>query len=131
MCFCYLLEKITEMNSIPQLLLAIYVFASFKNMKIKDNKIINLFAKCSFAVYLLHMNPMFVNNLFFKIVQVQNFYQSNLIVLMGYVFLTGIIIYLVCSFIDILRIKFVEEPIFKINKFDRYFQKIDEIMNLS
>lgn len=126
-----LIKKLNAMNALPQLALSIYVFAFFKNIKIENHKIINLLAKSTFAVYLIHMNPILVNDLFYKIIKIQNFYQSNLMVLIGYVILTSIIIYLVCTLIDILRIKFIEEPIFKIKKFDPYFEKIDKIMNMS
>ena len=48
---------------------------------------------------------------------------------MGYVLIVTITIYLICTLIEIIRIKLIEEPIFKIKKFDKYFEKVDEIMN--
>lgn len=118
------------MYSLPMLVLSVFVFNFFKNITLQYNKMINKFAGSSLAVYLIHLNPIFVNYLFFNIIRIQNFYEKNTIILIGYVFITTIIIYLICSLVDFARIKFIEEPLFKFNKFDKYIEKIDSIMNV-
>ena len=121
--------KTTNMNSLIMLILSIYIFMFFKNMNIKNNKVLSILAKSSFAVYLIHINVITTEYLFYKIIKIQNYYNANLLVLMGYVLIVTITIYLICTLIEIIRIKLIEEPIFKIKKFDKYFEKVDEIMN--
>ena len=101
----------------------------FKNINIKDNKIINIFARSSFAVYLIHINVLIRRYLFTDILKLQNFYDKSTLILAGYVFISSISIYLICIVIDILRIKLIEEPIFRIHRFDKYIDKIDKFMN--
>ena len=125
-----LTNQLNRKNSLPILILSIYFFAFIKNIKIKENKIITVLAQSSFAVYLIHMNLIFVKYLYYKILKIQNYYDSNTFLLLGYIVLTSIIIYIVCVFIDIIRINLIEKPIFKIKKFDKYFEKIDKIMDI-
>ena len=47
--------------SLPLLIIALLIFKIFLNINIKDNKIINIFARSSFAVYLIHMNTRFAS----------------------------------------------------------------------
>lgn len=122
--------QITKNNYFIMLILSIYVFMFFKNINIKNNKILSTLAKSSFAVYLIHINTITRKYLFYKIIKIQNYYNANLFILITYVLIVSIIIYLFCTLVDIIRIKVIEKPIFKIKKFDKYFEKIDEIMNI-
>lgn len=117
------------MNSLPMLILSVYIFMFFKNINIKDNKIITIFARSSFAVYLIHINTILRVYLFNDIIKIQNFYKVNTLILILYVMLSTIAIYLICTIIDIIRIKIIEKPLFNIKKFDKYIDKVDEMMN--
>lgn len=119
---------LSQKNSVTMLFLSISLFMFFKNLKIKDNKVIPFFAKATFGVYLIHINESIRVYLFSNILKIQNFYQSNLFVLIGYVFGTALIIYLVCTLIDTIRRKLLEEPLFKIKLVDKCFEKIDNFM---
>lgn len=121
--------KTTNMNSLIMLILSIYVFIYFKNKNIKNNKILSILAKSSFAVYLIHINVIIREYLFYNIIKIQNYYNVNLFILMGYVLIVSVTIYLVCTLVEFIRIKLIEEPISKIKIFNKYFEKIDEIMN--
>lgn len=127
--FSNFVEHFNNMYSLPMLILSISVFIYFKNINIKNNKIINIFARSSFAVYLIHINVLIRRYLFTDILILQNFYDKNTLILAGYVFISSISIYLICIVIDILRIKLIEEPIFRIHRFDKYIDKIDKFMN--
>ena len=117
------------MNSVPMLLLSLLIFMFFKNIKVKENKFINFLAQSSFAVYLIHINAGLRTYLFNNIIKIQNFYNSNTIILIGYVFVVSVLIYIICSVIDLIRRTFIEKPIFKIKKFDKYFEKVDNLIN--
>ena len=118
------------MNSLPMMILSIFVFAYFKNINIQQNKIIEILAKSSFSVYLIHLNPLIINYLFFNILKIQNFYDKNLFLLMAYVIIMSVIIYIVCTIIDNIRIQLIEKQIFKIKKLDKYVDKINQIMDI-
>ena len=128
--FNRLITHFNTMYSLPMLILSIYVFAIFKNIHIKNNIIISTLARSSFAVYLIHINAVFRGYLFKNIIKIQNFYEQDILILVTYVIMCSVIIYLVCTVIDMIRIKFIEEPIFKIKKFDEYFNEIDKLMEI-
>lgn len=46
-----------EMNMIPTILTALLLFFGFKNWNVKNSRIVNAVASCTFGVYLLHDNP--------------------------------------------------------------------------
>ena len=120
---------LTQKNSLITLALSVAIFLLFKNIKIKENKIIPFFSKATFGVYLIHINAHLRVYLFHHILRIQNYYDSKLIILAGYVFMTSIVIYLACTIIDTLRRKFLEEPLFKLKAFDQYFEEIDRLMD--
>ena len=47
----------SEMNTISGIICAVLLFCGFRNMKIKNNYILNKIAGCMFGVYLFHDNP--------------------------------------------------------------------------
>lgn len=115
----------TRMNSVFLLLLAVTIFYVFKNIKIKNSKIINLIARNSFAVYLIHEHeliriPMwkFINSI---VVQ----YSNEYIIILGCI----IIFFTIAGIIEKIRI-LLEKHILKIEIFEKIFTKCDNLMNL-
>lgn len=137
---CYLLrEKIpflggkelylNEMHTFPMLILSVCVFMYFKNLEIGPNKVIAFFAKSTFAVYLVQINAVLRVALFRDIFKLPNYYHANPILLCLYILITALATFLIATFIETARRKYLEEPIFKIQKFDRLFGKIDDRIN--
>lgn len=119
------------MTTVPMLLLTISSFLFFRDLKIdNNNKIIPFFASSAFAVYLIHINRYFRVYLFNNILHIQDFYDSNTLLLAGYILIASIIIYISCSIIDFIRRKLLEEPLFKLKFLDNLFDKIDNNINI-
>lgn len=103
------------MESLPIFLISLLLFLGFKNSNIKDNKFINKIASTTFGIYLIHDNVyirLFLWNYIFKL----NIYEND-IVLIPYSILSCMIVFVVCSLIDLIRkytiekvyIKFINE----------------------
>lgn len=121
---------LNQKSSLFTLALSIVIFMLFKNIKVGENKVIPFFSKATFGVYLIHINAHFRGALFYDILKMKEHYNSELIALVGYVLGTALIIYIVSTLIDTLRRKLIEEPLFKIKVLDKYFEKIDKLMDL-
>lgn len=120
----------TKANSIPIFILGISIFLKFKEIKINNNKLIEVFGKTSFAVYLISDNPNLRLIIWKDIFKAQEFFTANTLILILHIFATIITIYIVCSIIDLIRINFIEKPIFKIKKLTNIFEKIDRKINI-
>jgi surface polysaccharide O-acyltransferase-like enzyme len=101
-------------------LAAVFLCLGFSKLKISktSSKIIKILAPASFGVYLIHDNP-YVRNLVVKKIA-SNFLKLGALELGVAVVTTVIVIYLVCSVIDILR-----EKIFKILKIKKILQTLE------
>lgn len=121
-------------NLVFVFILSIVIFMYFKNLDIKNNKIINFFAKSSFAVYLIHVNLIFVPYLYKEVLNISKYYNANMIYLILYMIFTSILVYFVCTIIDTLRRIIIEkqiiERILNINKINNVLIKIDAKMNI-
>ena len=115
----------TKANSIPIFILGISIFLRFKEIKINNNTLIEVFGKTSLAVYLISDNPNLRFIIWKDIFKIQEFFTANTFILLVHILLTILTIYITCSTIDLLRIKFIEQPIFNIKKLNQIFEKID------
>ena len=110
-------SKITyfyNLNKLTVLLISLSLFMVFANLKMKYSKIINVIASATFGVYLIHDNSIIRNLLWvvlFKNVQ----YQDSLF-LIPYSIIVVAIVYIVCTFVELLRQNIVEKPCMKIVK---------------
>ncbi len=111
---CY--AFVMDCNKILAVFTAIAAFCFFKNLKIKNSKFINTIAASTFGVLLIHANSDtmrqwlwrdFLNNI--------GAYDSDLLYV--HAFVSVISIFIICSVIDILRRKLLEEPFFR--RFDK------------
>ncbi len=113
---------ISDSNKILAVALAISSFLFFKNLKMKNSKFINTVAASSFGVLLIHANSDAMRRwLWNDLLNNMGMYQSQYLVLhaIGSVFA----IYIICTIIDYLRIRFIEKPIFK--RLDKYLEKLN------
>lgn len=104
-------------------------FMFFKNLKINSNKIINLFAKTSFAIYLFHEHILYRNILWTMDLKTQVYEQSPFFIFIGHILLSTFVVYLLISFIEIIRINLLEKPIFKIKVLNNCCEKFDNWYN--
>lgn len=92
---------------------AIAAFLYFKNLKIKNNVVINKIVASAFGVLMIHANCDSMRIWLWRdLLDNIGAYYSNYYVIHAIV--SVIAIYIVTTLIDILRIQFIEEPFFKV-----------------
>ena len=119
---------INDSNKVLAVLLSISFFYLFKNIKMKSCKFINIIASSIFGVLLIHNGDIPLNGVtqvrFFlweKVFKVLEVYNESFIYVLFHSIISVLIIFIVCTIIDQVRIKFIEEPFFKVtsNKIDK------------
>ena len=120
-CICY--------YSIFSIIGSVGYFLTFKNMKIKQNRIINYFSKISFATYLLTDHQIYRRYLWFLDLKTEQMKNSQLPMFLLHVLICVVVVYLLTAVIEFIRVNMLEKPIFKIKIFDKYLNKIDDGLN--
>lgn len=93
------------MQRLPMLLIAILLFVGFKNTEISYNKTINVVASATFGVYLIHENRWMRSFLWEEV-----FYRGDLqesFYLIPYSILVIGVVYVVCTVIELVRMRFL------------------------
>lgn len=126
---------IADSNKLLALATAITSFMWFKGLKIKYSPFINGVGATTFGVLLIHANSDTMRQWLWKeIVDCVGHFGESLWFTLGYALSLVLLIFFVCSFIDWLRIKFLEKPLLKfsekyitliVNKFKFPRQNID------
>ena len=107
---------VTDSNTLLAVVTAFCSFLFFKNIKIRNIKFINTVSASTFGVLLIHGNSDAMRTWLWKsLLKTTSFYSSEFLIL--HAFGSVIAIFVVCVFIDFLRIKFVETPFFKLWEF--------------
>lgn len=103
---------VTDSNKILAVITAVCAFLFFKNLGLKYSPVINRIAVSTFGVLLIHANSDTMRQWLWRdtLNNIQA-YHSDYIVL--HAFGSVIIIYIVCTLIDMLRISIFEKPFFK------------------
>lgn len=102
-------------NSIVGLLAAIGIFSIFKNLKVNYSNKINVIASTTFAVYLIHNNPLISNWLWNSVVSSKDYIESPFFLL--HMLGVTLLIFAVCSILEWLRLKVFDNYI-KYSKFN-------------
>lgn len=90
--------------------LAISLFMAFKNINIGYVKMINTLSSATFGVLLIHANSDAMRTFLWRnLLSVKSYYNSNYLIL--HAILSVLSIYIVCTLIELFRIKFIEKPI--------------------
>ncbi|MDD3415823.1 MAG: acyltransferase [Lachnospiraceae bacterium] len=121
---------VTDSNTFLAVLTGVSAFMLFKNIKIPYNRFINTVAASTFGVLLIHANSDTMRQWLWKdVLNNVEMYNSTF----GYVhaIISVILIFVVCTVIDYLRIHLIETPFFKLwdKKWDKIllkFNKADE-----
>lgn len=103
---------VVDCHKVLALVLSILLFITFKNLKIKNLKIINIPASSTFGILLIHsisddMRRLLWNDIF----NIPKLYLSQYFPL--YAFAITVSVYLVCFVLDQIRIYLIEKPLFK------------------
>jgi hypothetical protein len=88
-------------SSIFNVIGAISLFLTFKNMSVKDNKFINKISAYTFSTYIIHENAFLGIILFRTIFKCDKFYNSNLLIVNLLYTVLGV--YLICILFEIIR----------------------------
>lgn len=92
---------------------AIVAFLCFKNLKIKNNVVINKIAASAFGVLMIHANCDSMRIWLWRdlLDNIGAYYSNHYVI---HAIVSVIMIYIVTTLIDILRIQFIEKPFFKV-----------------
>lgn len=107
-----------DAQSLNIFIIAVSVFCFFIKLDIKQSKVINTIASTSFGVYLIHENNYVRDFIWKKAFNILNYADSILII--PYSIFVALIIYCLCSLVELLRQRLLERLyIEKIKKFER------------
>ena len=103
---------VSDSNTLLAVLTGLSAFMFFKNLRIPQNRFINTVAATTFGILLIHANSDTMRQWLWKdtLNNVGHYYSR-----MGYLHAVGCVlaVFVACSLVDYLRIKFVEKPFFK------------------
>ena len=103
-----------DANKLGAVLVSVMMFVTFKNLSIGYSKLINLIAKTTFGVLLIHANSSAWREfMWVDLLHVNTFYSLPfaMLVLRSIVIVAGV--FIVCSMIDMIRIYLLEKPVFE------------------
>lgn len=102
---------VVDSNHIMALVTALCSFMFFKDLNIRYSKVINLIGASTFGVLLIHANSDIMRQwLWQDILNNVGQYGTNTMVL--HAILSVIAIFVICILVDMLRMRFVEKPLF-------------------
>ena len=88
------------------------MFMLFKNIKIKQNQVINTIAASTFGVLMIHANSDAMRTFLWQdLLRNTSYYNSPFLVVHAVV--SVLLVYIVCVLIDQARIRFLEKPLFR------------------
>ena len=103
---------VSDSNKVLAVSTAVCAFMFFKNIKIRKSKFINTIAMSTFGVLLIHANSDSMRQwLWQDVLRNTEFFNSPLLIIHALLSVLGI--YIVCTIIDQMRIRFLEKPLFK------------------
>lgn len=113
---------VRDSNKFLAVAIAVSSFLWFKNMKIKNSKVINAFGAATFGVLLIHANSNSMRTWLWKdtIDSVGHYYSMNTGELILYSVSVVLVVFILCNLIDQIRIATFEKFLFR--WYDRKFQ---------
>ncbi len=102
---------VSDSNKLPALATAVSLFLFFKNVKIPYSRFINTVASTVFGVFLIHANSDAMRQwLWGDLLKNTEMFGSAWLI--GHAVCSVLGVFIICSLIDLLRIKFIETPLF-------------------
>lgn len=121
-------HMVINANKLFALTLAISLFMVFKNINLGYSKWINKLSSVTFGVLLIHANSDAMRDfLWVRVLNVSSFYSSQYLFI--HATLSVLAIYIICSLIELFRIKFIEKPFLNMLFNTKTFKKFDKIYN--
>lgn len=109
---------VADSNKLGAVLVSVMLFSTFKNLNIGYSKAINLMAKTTFGVLMIHANSdAWRKFMWVDLLHVNTFYSLPIISLIMRSILIVAGIFIICSLIDLIRIFLIEKPVF--DRFDQ------------
>lgn len=106
---------ISDSNKLLAFLVGVFAFLTFKNMKYRTNKIINIVSSTTFGILCIHASSDAMRTMLWKdIVGVPDAYAFSLGKLIAYSIQIVILVFAACFVIDYLRLRFIERPMFRV-----------------
>ena len=102
-------KRLPTMTDSTLILSAVLIFSGFKNMNIKNSRVINALAASAFGVYLLHFNPFAIECVWHRLFNTQNYLHSPQLLLNALAAIPAM--YLLCTLIDMLYRRIIEKPV--------------------
>lgn len=110
---------VSDSNKPLAVITAVFAFLFFKNLKIKHNSCINTIAASAFGVLCIHANSDTMRSwLWYGVLRNVENYNGNIFL---HAFLSVLLVYVVCTILDFMRIRYIERPFFKF--YDSFFKK--------
>lgn len=104
---------VADANKLGAVLVGVFAFTTFKNLKIGYSRLINFVAKTTFGILLIHANSDAMRQWLWRdFLHVDTSYSLPVGILILRSVLITVIIFIVCSLIDMIRICAVEKPVF-------------------
>lgn len=111
--FSMLTYFVFDANKLGAVLVSIFMFCTFKNLHISYSKAINLFAQTTFGILMIHDNGTLRPLLWKNLLHVDMSYSLTPPILAVRSVLIVFVVFLACSLIDMVRLFFIESPIFQ------------------
>ena len=90
------------------------LFLYFKNLNLGYNKLINIAAASTFGVLMIHANSDSMRRwLWTDVLYNVGAYNSVILYFVCHAIISVLSVYIICTLLDMLRIKFIEEPLFR------------------
>ena len=115
-----------DSNSLMPLMISICLFCAFLQLRIKGNKVFFSIAKATFGVYLIHDNPLFSKYMLENIIHTKEMYESQFFIPLSII--SVILLFIVCSIIEIIREKYIEKPFFSLKYVEMFITKCNSIV---
>lgn len=118
-------HMVSDSNKLFAFIIGVFSFLLFKNLNMRNSKIINKIAATTFGVLLIHANSDAMRTFLWKdLLHVKDMYFLTLGELMMHALVCMFGVFIVCSLIDMIRIRYIEKPILKwLGKYD-WFNKV-------
>lgn len=112
-------------NKLLAFLVALFLFLSFKNIKMQNSSGINTIAATTFGVLCIHASSDAMRKFLWKdVLNVSAAYNLPFLNLVAFSICSSAAVFIICSFVDYVRIRFVEK--FMLNGLSKYkwFNKV-------
>lgn len=121
---------VQDANKLGAVLVGVFLFTTFKNLGIGYSKWINLVAKTTFGILMIHANSNAWRTFMWRDllhVDVSYTLSPTLLILRSLLIVAGI--FICCSALDLLRINLIEKPVFRhFSFFEGMMQKVQLLL---